>query len=149
MLKRLGRWLRAAGYDTLIQENGGSDRAMLNVVRRDGRLLITRDRKFMEFRNAAQHVVLLHANTLPECIDELSRRLALNWLYRPFTRCLLCNAPLVEADAKAWERVPDESRAHTDKLYTCKSCGKVYWEGGHVRRMRARLTDWQDLSGGL
>ena len=143
MLKRLGRWLRAAGYDTLIQENGGADRLMLQVARRDGRLLITRDHKLMEFRNATDTVVLLHGNTLQECIDELTGRLQLNWLYRPFTRCLMCNTVLVEADAEAWNQLPSESRLHVHKLLSCFHCAKVYWEGGHVRRMRARLVAWQ------
>jgi uncharacterized protein with PIN domain len=143
MLKRLGRWLRAAGYDTLIQENGGADHLMLQVARRDGRLLITRDRKLMEFRNAADTVVLLHGNSLQECIDELTGRLQLNWLYQPFSRCLMCNTVLVEADAEAWNRLPRESRLRVPKLLSCSCCARVYWEGGHVRRMRARLAVWQ------
>lgn len=143
MLKGLGRWLRAAGYDTLIQGNAGTDRTMLHNARQEARLLITRDHKLMEFRHAAGTVVLLHANTLQECIDELTSRLQLNWLYRPFSRCLMCNALLVEADAAAWEQLPGESRLHVDKLLSCPRCAKVYWEGGHVRRMRARLVAWQ------
>jgi uncharacterized protein len=147
MLKRLGRWLRAAGYDTLIQENGGADGAMLRDARREVRLLITRDHKLMEFRNAADTVVLLHGNTLQECVDELTSKLQLNWLYRPFSRCLVCNTLLVEADAGAWARLPVASRPHVDKLLSCSSCAKVYWEGGHVRRMRARLAAWQAGAG--
>ena len=143
MLKRLGRWLRAAGYDTLIQENGGADRLMLQVARREGRLLITRDHKLMEFRGAADTVILLHSNTLQECIAELTRRVQLDWLYRPFSRCLICNTVLVEADAEAWSQLPTESRLHAHKLLSCSRCARVYWEGGHVRRMRARLAVWQ------
>jgi uncharacterized protein with PIN domain len=147
MLKRLARWLRAAGYDTLIQENGGSDRAMLKLARRDGRLLITRDRKLTEFRGAANHVVLLHGNTLEACIEELSQRLALDWLYKPFTRCLICNTVLAEAEAGAWATIPQHSRAHVEKLLVCSTCARLYWEGGHVRRMRARLAEWQSRRG--
>ncbi len=142
MLVRLGRWLRAAGYDTLIQE-GGSDRAMLYAAVRENRLLVTRDRKLQEFRGAAGRVLLLESNTLRGCVEELSLRLQLDWLYRPFTRCLVCNAPLVEADASARERLPCGSRAHVRKLSRCGGCGRLYWEGGHVRRMRARLAGWQ------
>ena len=143
MLKRLGRWLRAAGYDTVIQENGGADRVMLQLARRDGRLLITRDHDLMEFRNAADTVLLLHGNTLQECIDELTSRLQLNWLYRPFSRCLICNTVLVEADTEAWNQLPQESRLQVHKLLSCSGCARIYWEGGHVRRMRARLISWQ------
>lgn len=143
MLKRLGRWLRAAGYDTLIQENGGADRLMLQLARCDGRLLITRDHKLMEFRDATDTVVLLRSNTLQDCIDELTSRVQLDWLYRPFSRCLVCNTVLVEADAEAWDQLPEESRLHVHKLLRCSGCARIYWEGGHVRRMRARLAVWQ------
>ena len=143
MLQRLGRWLRAAGYDTRIQVNGGSDSNMLRDARREARLLITRDHKLMEFRDAADTVVLLHSNTPQECIDELTRRVQLDWLYRPFSRCLICNTVLVDAGTEAWDRLPRESRLHVDKLLSCSHCGRIYWEGGHVRRMRARLAVWQ------
>lgn len=143
MLKGLARWLRAAGYDTLIQDNGGSDRAMLQTAAREARLLVTRDRKLTEFRHAAGRVVLLESNSLEDCAQELSRRLALDWLYRPFTRCLVCNTVLVEAGEGARERVPRSSRPHAGALHLCPVCGRVYWEGGHVRRMRARLAGWQ------
>lgn len=143
MLKRLGRWLRAAGYDTLIQENGGPDRKMLQIAKREGRLLLTRDRKLMEFRNAANSVILLQTNSLSGSVREISQRLQINWLYRPFTRCLLCNALLIEPGKEAWQEVPEESRAHINELLFCVQCGKLYWEGAHVRRMRRKLNEWQ------
>ena len=145
MLKGLGRWLRAAGYDTRIQDNGGSDGAMLQAARRERRLLITRDRKLLEFRHALGTVILLRGNSLDDCVAELSKKLQLDWLYRPFSRCLICNTALVTADQAAWERVPEESRVHAKTLYCCNTCARIYWEGGHVRRMRARLADWNDV----
>ncbi len=142
MLTRLGRWLRAAGYDTRIQDNGGSDRAMLQTARREGRLLVTRDRKLLEFRHAAGTVILLRGNTLNECVTGLSETLQLDWLYRPFSRCLLCNTELAEAEQAAWDGIPEIPRVHVQRVYRCATCARIYWEGGHVRRMRARLAAW-------
>ena len=147
MLKRLGRWLRAAGYDTVIVEHSPSDRAMLEAARREGRLLVTRDHKLLEFRHAPGTVILLRGNTLNECIAGLSEKLQLDWLYRPFSRCLICNTELVEADAAAWDGIPEAARTHAQKLYRCTTCTRIYWEGGHVRRMRARLGAWNDTIG--
>lgn len=147
MLKRLGRWLRAAGYDTLVQQDGGSDKSMLQAARREGRLLVTRDRKLLEFRHAAGTVILLRGNTLNECVAGLSEKLQLDWLYRPFSRCLVCNSELAEADRTGWDSIPETARAHAPRLYWCAACTRLYWEGGHVRRMRARLAAWNDKSG--
>ena len=147
MLKRLGRWLRAAGYDTRIQANGGSDSTMLQAARDEGRLLVTRDRKLLEFRHAAGTVILLRGNTLNDCIAGLSAQLQLDWLYRPFSRCLVCNTELVEADDKTSDSMPEGAKAYAPRLYWCAACTRLYWEGGHVRRMRARLVAWNGKSG--
>lgn len=147
MLKRLGRWLRAAGYDTRIQEHAGSDSIMLQAARREGRLLVTRDRKLLEFRHAPGTVILLRGNTLNECVAGLSDELQLDWLYRPFSRCLVCNTELAEADRAAWDSIPETARTYAQRLYWCVTCTRIYWEGGHVRRMRARLAAWNDKSG--
>ncbi len=147
MLKGLARWLRAAGYDTQIQQDGGSDRTMLQAARREGRLIVTRDRKLLEFRHAAGTVILLRGNTLNECIEGLSAELQLDWLYRPFSRCLICNTELAEADQAAWESIPEAARTQAQRLYWCATCTRIYWEGGHVRRMRARLAAWNDKTG--
>ncbi|GMR17846.1 MAG: Mut7-C RNAse domain-containing protein [Gammaproteobacteria bacterium] len=143
MLKGLGHWLRAAGYDTNIAPDGANDRELIRSAIDEHRCLITRDKKLLEHRHASEVVLLLQGNTLDECAQELTQRLRLNWLYHPFSRCLLCNTPLITADPALWVRVPAESRAHNDVLYICKPCNKLYWTGGHVRRMRARLEHWQ------
>ena len=44
MLLRLGRWLRAAGYDTAIAENAVADAEIIERCAGEGRTLITRDR---------------------------------------------------------------------------------------------------------
>lgn len=86
MLKRLGRWLRAAGYDTVIEGDGVSDRDLIQRAVREGRLLITRDRKLMEFREAPGVVILLRSNAVQDCIQELTGRLGIDWTFQPFTR---------------------------------------------------------------
>lgn len=142
MLKRLGRWLRAAGYDTLIEEEGAHDRALVQRAVREQRFLITRDRKLMEFREAPGVVVLLQSNTVQGCVRELTARLGVNWLFRPFTRCLVCNTLLTEAVPEQWCTVPQCSRTKIKQLFCCPQCGKLYWEGGHVRRMHDKLLIW-------
>lgn len=52
MLMRLGRWLCAAGYDTAIAASGSSDRALFEEARLEGWLLVSRDRKLAEYRDA-------------------------------------------------------------------------------------------------
>lgn len=146
MLKGLGRWLRAAGYDTRIAADGAPDRDLLAAARREGRRLLTRDAALLAHRGAADAVVLLHCNRIDECALEAARRLPIDWLYRPFSRCLLCNTALVPPPAGQWERIPPRARqrvqSRADVSY-CPSCDKVYWSGTHSRRMRAILARWR------
>ena len=44
MLRGLGRWLRAAGYDTVIAEGGLPDRALAKRCAKENRVLLTKDR---------------------------------------------------------------------------------------------------------
>lgn len=144
MLIRLGRWLRAAGYDTAIAGGEASDRALLAQAVAEDRLVLTRDRKLTEFREAPDRVLLLRADTVEGCAAELTGRRAIDWLRRPFSRCLDCNTPLHLAPPEQWESVPETSRATGGDLRCCPSCRKLYWPGGHVRRMRQKLERWQD-----
>jgi len=144
MLKRLAHWLRAAGYDTDIADESVDDRSLLEKAVKEKRLLITRDRKLAEFRQAADTVVVLHSNNMHDCAKELQTMLSINWFIKPFSRCMLCNTPLTLANPSSIEDVPTQSRASVEKLLYCRHCDKLYWEGSHVRRLRTMFTQWMD-----
>jgi len=139
MLHGLARWLRAAGLDTAMAPPRRSDRSLLQQACVEGRLLLTRDRKLLEFREAPGQVLLLQGQGLEAWADELGAALPLDWQHAPFSRCLLCNVSLRPADAATSPSIPPSVRAAGLPLRACPACGRRYWEGGHVRRMRARL----------
>lgn len=141
MLAGLARWLRAAGYDTLRAETGESDGVLLAQARADGRLLLTRDRAILQRRAAPSLVVVLSGGELEAWARELASGLGLDWARAPFTRCLVCNTPLLLAPPHARDLVPEDARQLVP-LKWCPCCAKPYWPGGHVRRMQARLERW-------
>ena len=143
MLQRLGRWLRAAGYDTAIASPGDDDRALIDQARAEGRWLVTRDRHLARFRNGDGRIVLLEANDTPALAAELSARFRIDWLNAPFSRCLDCNTPLHPATAEQWQQVPESALARSTVTRYCPTCDKVFWEGSHVRRMRHTLENFQ------
>lgn len=140
MLKGLVKWLRAAGYDTADDEDGVSDEHLLARARAEGRLLITQDREL-----AAQdgdQVLLLECNNNPHCAAELSRLLGVDWLYRPFSRCIVCNTPLLMANTQQRGRAPQDILDEGGDVLYCPACDRIYWDGGHVARMRHHLEVW-------
>ncbi len=146
MLGDLGRWLRAAGHDTLLAAHGLPDAHWLALARAQSRCFLTRDRKVMEHAAAHGVAVVLPAAGLDAAAAFLRERIALDWLHAPFTRCLLDNAkllPLDDAHARALHAdvAPDTARR-------CPACARVYWPGSHHRRMLARLRRWAVPAGG-
>ncbi len=141
MFKGLARWLRAAGYDAEIAKDGEPDRKLIERARSSGRLLLTRDSKLMEFRNASDTVLLLDCTGIDDCALKLKSATSISWLYRPFSRCLICNTILIKIDNNEGVTVPDDVRA--SQLYLCPDCQRIYWSGGHVNRMRKKLERWE------
>lgn len=142
MLTNLAHWLRAAGYDTELAESGVADRELIKQARTDKRWLLTRDHKMVEFRQATDNVILLRSQSLEGYVQELNHDLAIHWLYKPLSRCMMCNTLIELAADLHWRRVPENSRQYIKTLYWCPGCDRVYWDGSHTRRIRQRLQDW-------
>lgn len=145
MLRGLARWLRAAGYDTATAAAGAPDRELLRQAAAEERLVLSRDRSLLQHRAANGRVMLLAAEGVDGWARELAARLPVDWSYRPFSRCLICNTVLVAAEPTAAGLPPAAARL-AGPLRCCPRCDKLYWEGGHVRRMRARLAGFADRS---
>jgi uncharacterized protein with PIN domain len=141
MLRGLGRWLRAAGYDTAIADGGAEDADLLARAAREGRLLLTADRALAA--RAGRGAVLLSPGSPGSQAAELRAALGIDWLHAPLTRCLLDNAALGPAGAAQLAQVPSRARELGGEVLGCPLCGRVYWPGSHVRRILARLGAWQ------
>lgn len=147
MLTGLARWLRAAGHDAALAEPGADDASLLRRATREDRLFLTRDRGVGLHRAAAGRAVVVENEDLDAQAAELRRRLCVDWLAAPFSRCLDCNVLLQDASADDIATLPQPAQNRPGPWTRCPSCGRVYWPGSHVRRMRERLERW--AAGGI
>ncbi|MFQ5534684.1 MAG: Mut7-C RNAse domain-containing protein [Sphingomonadales bacterium] len=147
MVHRLGRWLRAAGYDTLIMEPGVSDRVLVSKAAAENRLILTRDKKIPEIKAARGRILLLEGDGVEGWVAQVSRQLNVNWLYRPFSRCLICNAKITPAPQGLLTRLPPRARDFGHGATYCRDCNKLYWPGSHHRRMQQVLESWRRRHG--
>jgi uncharacterized protein with PIN domain len=143
MLGQLCRYLRAAGYDTLLAKEGAQDRVLLQRCHDEGRFFLTQDQLIREHKAARGIALILPHGELDQLVALLDARFRLDWLSRAFSRCLLDNTPLQQADAAAAARAPADALRANETLMLCPACGRVYWQGSHYKRMRARLAKWQ------
>lgn len=147
MLTGLARWLRAAGHDTLAAPAGAPDSHLVALAGAQGRVLLTRDRAILSHRAADGIALMLEAASLDGWALELRHRLALDWMLEPFSRCLVCNTRLIPAGPDRAALVPPDAR-HLGPIQVCGTCDRLYWRGGHVRRMEARLCRWAGPASG-
>jgi uncharacterized protein len=136
MLGRLARWLRVLGYDTLYSSDA-DDAALVRRALADDRILLTRDVELARRRRV--RVILISDDRVDEQLREMVRTLPLN-SQEAFSRCLNCNARLVDFDrAQARDLVPPFVFATQTRFRRCPGCGKVYWRGTHWAHMLATL----------
>ena len=138
MLGRLARWLRVLGYDTCYDE-AVHDAELVRMANEDDRVLLTRDRHLLrELRPARAHEV--RQDDPLQQLHGVVAALALSPPGELFTRCLLCNSPLQELERSLAEPLmPPGVRDIPGPVRQCPDCGRLYWDGSHVRRMRAAL----------
>ena len=145
-LGQLARNLRMLGFDVLYR-NDYSDADMAHIASSEGRVVLTRDRDLL-IRKEIVHGCFLHATAGDAQLAQVLRRFDLARAVRAFTRCLKCNGELhAVAKEEVAQRVPPYSRAAYEDFYECRGCARVYWEGSHVARMRARLADLLERMG--
>jgi uncharacterized protein len=138
MLGRLARWLRVLGYDTSYEE-GIADPLLVQLAEEEARMLLTRDRHLLRELRPVRAFEVRQDDPLYQLRD-LVLELELAAPRDLFTRCLLCNAPLETVDrAEAEPLLPEGVRELAGPVRRCPSCGRLYWDGSHVRRMRAAL----------
>lgn len=140
MLGRFARYLRAAGYDTLLAAGGLPDRAWLQRARHDDRHFLTCDRAILEHKAAVGTAFVLARADLAFAASAVTAAFDVDWLHAPFTRCLVDNEVLIGVTAQEHTHVPDDVAVRESRQ--CPGCGRIYWAGSHYRRMRQRLVAW-------
>ncbi len=138
MLGSLSRKLRIFGYDTLYDSSMG-DEEIMKTAEREGRAVVTADR--ILFTAASRRKV--------DCIlitgegDEAGLFTvfkSVGGVGRPLSpedaRCAACNGEISRAGKEeVVEVVPEGVLKSLEEFYRCRVCGKVYWVGGHWRRL--------------
>jgi uncharacterized protein with PIN domain len=137
-LGKLTRNLRMVGFDVAYDPRA-HDRQLLDVMGRENRALLTRDRRLL------MHAIV-KTGYCPRSQDpdeqtvEVIRRFDLLSLITPFTRCLRCNAPLENvAKADVIEKLEPLTKIHYEEFRRCAGCGQIYWAGSHFEKLEKRI----------
>ena len=135
-LELLARRLRMLGYDVASVPGARLDE-LYDAARRGGRTVLTLSAR------RPKHFADVPALRMPRG-DPAAELRALAAEHEPaglpFSRCPGCNVALQRRTSfEAAGEVPGRVLRRSPALTYCPQCGKWYWEGTHVARLRAWL----------
>jgi len=134
MLGSLARWLRMLGYDSRYDKEL-DDGQMLSEAKREGRIIITRDRELSERGGG----FLLSTTDLDGQLSAVAEKFSLKFRIDSM-RCSVCNGRLSEIGAdKAKGLIPEKSFGSAKNFWVCESCHKAYWDGTHWKGIMDRF----------
>lgn len=141
MVGKLARLMRMLGFDA-VYVNPIPDSRLIEISLSEKRTILTRDTRLIQ-RVLVKDFVLIE-NDDPEIqlkyvLDKLNLKAGKE---KFLTRCLDCNTILVDIEKeKVRGKIWPYTYATHKKFKICPNCGKIYWEGDHVRAMRGRFTE--------
>ncbi len=136
-LGRLARYLRLLGFDAAYDREA-ADEALAARSAAEHRILLTRDLGLLK-RAEVTHGYWLRSTDPERQVAEVVRALDLAGASRPFTRCMICNAPLANvAEPEVRAALPEGVRGRHAHIARCTGCGRLYWPGSHFEKL-ARL----------
>ncbi len=138
MLGRLARRMRLAGIDTAYRNQIG-DRELLEAAAGENRVVVTRDRRLADRRAARGMCVLLDSDLVDAQWRQLLTVFPQLAGIPSLTRCAVCNTELevVPRSQVRW-LVPIYVYETQPEIRRCRTCGRLYWPGTHIARMRRR-----------
>ena len=139
-LGKLGRHLRAAGFDTCC-EHQSQEADFWNVIGKN-RIVLTRTVAVQKRFNNRRHLFVRHNDPwrqIQQVVQEMQVTAA---DIEPFSRCLTCNHRLHSAERETVRgRVPDYVWQRYSSFQVCDQCRRIYWPGSHRQRMEQRLAN--------
>lgn len=138
MLGRLAKWLRAFGFD-VVYHPFADDHDVIARARERRAIVLTRDTGMPKPSDLRQ--IFINHDHLEDQLAQVVAETPLDLTRaRPLTRCTVCNQQLLPATRdEVWDRLPPFIYLTHETYARCPGCDRVYWEGTHVPRLRARL----------
>ena len=145
-LEDTAHWLRAAGYDVYIPYEKLSGKQLSELAQREQRVLILNQNVVKDISPALKKVIPVNSPLVFEQIKEIAKHLKIDWLYKPFSRCMVCNTTMTVLNINQWVKLPEDIHNKTVTSHGCPSCKRIYWAGDEVNRMVDQLQSFKSLN---
>lgn len=139
MLGSVARKLRIFGFDTLYVAHV-EDSEVLKIGVDQDRVILTADKEFFKriVKARAKGVLVGGSDELADIVHILDKNGIHSIGVGTESRCSMCNGRLSTFDpSRVPAGIPEKVAANHKEFFKCGSCGKLYWEGSHMKRIRA------------
>ena len=140
-LRGLAKWLRFLGYKAEIAQQRID--LMTILENREKFFLITSEETARVLEKAGAEFLLLPRDNLKAQIKLLLNKLNLDPELK-LDICTICGVELISVNKEdSKEKIPPKAYELYNEFNLCPSCGRVYWEGDHVQRIKEK---WKELT---
>ena len=140
MLGTLAKWLRILGFDTFYAQNEMTDDALLEIAKKEKRIIITRDKE-LTFRAKKQLIPTVEMQEI-DLIEQIRKIIKENKIdeNKFLSRCSVCNTKLhsISKDM-VYGKVPPKVFETKERFWHCPTCNRYYWMGSHYDDMIKRI----------
>ena len=136
MLGSVARKLRIFGFDTAYLAHT-DDEQVLKAGVEQGRIILTADKEFFKriVKHGADGILVDGSDDLSDLAHILGKLQITAIAVALGSRCASCNG-MLEGRTIGQVEVPAAVARHHSEFYQCAICGKVYWEGRHMKKLR-------------
>jgi hypothetical protein len=132
-LGKLAKWLRILGFDTNFEIDVPAELYYTHLEK--DRIVLTRTGTIKkQFRT--HRLVFITSNHLDLQLRQVITEIGICPTdTRPFSRCIHCNVPILDAAAEdVCGLIPDYIYETHNEFHKCLQCNRIFWPGSHTRR---------------
>jgi uncharacterized protein with PIN domain len=142
MLGSLAKWLRILGFDTFFANSKLNDNQLLNIAKKENRIIISRDKEFIKaaIRNNIRSIQIYNID-LDEQLSQVLKQLKID-KEKILSRCTICNSKIIKVNkTDIKDKVPIKVFENNDIYWFCDKCKKYYWTGSHYDKIKQKLEE--------
>ena len=140
MLGTLAKWLRLFGFDTFYANSEMEDEELLQVAKKEDRVIITRDKQLIaRGKKEKLSLIEMRSTDLDEQLNLVLKNVDIDQK-AILSRCSVCNTILDEIEkSEVKDKVPIKIFENNEKFWFCSKCDKIYWMGSHYERILNKI----------
>jgi len=136
----LAKWLKILGFDT-IYFSKIEDSDLIDLARREGRVLLTRDNGLIE-KSRDIKSFFINSEDWNTQLEQVLDGFNLWKKVRPYSRCIECNVELHDLSKKnAKNLVAPFVFEQASDFALCPQCDRIYWKGTHHQDMEFKIEE--------